>query len=61
MLTDDMFKDMYQSENREQFIEDKITPLFEQEVAKREVIVTPTEDEMRASLKAELDGVVFIH
>lgn len=61
MLTEDMFKDMYQSENREQFIEEKMTPLFEQEVAKREVIIAPTEEEMRESLKAELNGVIFIH
>lgn len=61
MLTEDMFKDMYQSENREQFIEEKMTPLFEQEVAKREVIAAPTEEEMRESLKTELNGVIFIH
>lgn len=61
MLTEDMFKDMYQSENREQFIEEKLTPLFEQEVAKREVIAAPTEEEMREALKSELEGVIFIH
>ena len=61
MLDEDMYKDMYQSENREEFIDNKLNPLFEQEVEKRPKIEKPTEEEMRENLKAELTGVVFIH
>jgi len=61
MLTDDMFKDMYKSKDREAFIAEKMEPLFVNEVAKREKLKAPTEEELRASLKNELTGVVFIH
>ena len=61
LLNDDMFKDMYQSEDREAYIACKFEPLFEAKVAKREKIEAPTEEEMRLALKEELEGVVFIH
>lgn len=60
-LDEDMFKDMYQSENREKFADDTLRPLFEQEVAQRPKIEAPTEEEMRIALKEEMKGVVFIH
>lgn len=60
-LDDDMFKDMYQSDDREKFAIDILEPLFETEVAKRPKIAAPTEEEMRAALKEELKGVVFVH
>ena len=60
-LDEDMFKDMYQSEDRSQFAKDTLTPLFEEEVNKREPIQEPSEEEMREALLAQLDGVIFIH
>ncbi len=61
MLGEDMFKDMYQSDNREEFASSKLRPLFEKVAADRPIIEQPTEAEMRAALKDELTGVVFIH
>ena len=61
MLTEDMFKDMYQSEDREAFIDEILTPLFENEISKRPKYDTPTDEEMRTTLKNDLQGVVFIH
>ena len=60
-LTDNAFKDMYQSKDREQYVDDMLDPLFEAEVKKRPRIEAPTEEEMRYILKEELDGVVFVH
>ena len=60
-LTEDAFKDMYQSDDREAFAEQFLTPLFEQEIAKREKMEEPTEEELRAALLEQLEGVVFIH
>ena len=60
-LNEDMFKDMYQSENREEFAEQLFTPMFEQEVAKREKMEEPTEEELRSALLEQLEGVVFVH
>ena len=51
---------MYQSKDRQAFAREIMTPLFE-EVAKNRKIEEPSEEEMRASLKTELQGVVFIH
>jgi hypothetical protein len=61
MLDKNLFKDMYQIDDREQFAVDILQPLFDDEVAKREEIEAPTEEEMRGALKDELKGVVFIH
>ena len=60
-LQEKMFKDMYQSEDREKYARDVFVPLFEKEVAKRPKIDLPSEEEMRMSLKNELKDVVFIH
>lgn len=57
----DVFKDMYQSEDREQYAVNILEPLFEKEVAKRAKISAPTEEELRMALKEELQGVVFVH
>ena len=61
MIDDSMLKDMYQSNNREAFIDAKLTPLFENVKSNRSEIEKPTEEEMRYALKDELKGVVFIH
>jgi len=50
-----------QSDDREAFAEQFLSPLFEQEIAKREKMEEPTEEELRAALLEQLDGVVFIH
>lgn len=60
-LTKDAFKDMYQSEDREKYVDDMLVPLFDAEVKKRAKIEAPTEEEMRFALKEELTGVVFVH
>lgn len=60
-LDDDMFKSMYQSKDRPQFANELLTSMFEEEVAKRDEIVPPTEEELRESLLSQLEGVVFIH
>lgn len=60
-LDEDMFKDMYQSNDRPKFAEDILTPLFDEEVYKREIIQMPSDEEMRYELIEQLDGVVFIH
>jgi len=61
MLNEDMYKDMYQSEDRELYINTKLEPLFEKEAAKREKIEALSEEEMRWALKEELKGVVYVH
>lgn len=61
MLDDDMYKNMYQSSDRERFADGILLPLFKEKVKKRKTIEEPTEEEMRNNLKAELKGVVFIH
>jgi len=61
MLDEDMFKDMYQSDDRETYISEKMEPLFEAEIQKRAKIELPTEKEMREALKEELKDVVFVH
>ena len=61
MIDDSMLKDMYQSNNREAFINGKLEPLFENEIMKRPQIEEPTKEEMRYALKEELKDVVFIH
>ena len=61
LLDDDFLKDMYQSEDRESFIQKELQPLFEVRINRREQIKLPTETQMRDMLKTKLQGVVFIH
>ncbi len=61
VLVGDVLKDMYASEDRQQFARNLIEPLFVEEVNNRTTIVTPTEEELRYSMKASLEGIVFIH
>lgn len=60
-LTGEVLKDMFASENQNEFARKLMEPLFETQVAKREKIKAPTEAEMRQELKESLNGVVFIH
>ena len=64
-LNDDVYKDMYESDDggdgRENYIDKLLDPLFKNEISKREPIETPTEEEVRNSLKEELKGIIYIH
>lgn len=60
-LIGDVLKDMYASNDRNQFARDLMEPLFIDEVKQRTVIVIPTEEELRYEMKQTLQGVVFIH
>jgi len=55
------FEDMYQSEDRIDFVNEKMTPIFNAEVAKRPNVPEPTSEEMRSAMLKELEGVVYIH
>ncbi len=61
VLVGDILKDMYASENREQFARELIEPLFIEEVNQRPTIYTPSTEELRYSMKEALRGIVFIH
>lgn len=61
VLVGDVLKDMYASENRNQFARELIEPLFVNETAQRSVIVVPTTEEIRYQMKQMLQGIVFIH
>lgn len=60
-LDDTLIKDMYQSENREEFIIGVLEPIVEEVIQNREPIEPLTEVEIRQVLKSELNGVIFIH
>lgn len=61
VLIGDVLKDMYASDDRQQFAKELIEPLFVEEVTQRTQIITPTEEELRYEMKETLQGVVFIH
>ena len=52
---------MFASKDRTKFAKNLLTPMFKKEIAKRDQIKLPTENEMRASLLKEMEGIVFIH
>ena len=54
-------KDMYQSDNKEEFIDKMLVPLFENVVSKREKLIPPTEEELRNALIEQYEDVLFIH
>lgn len=60
-LSGEVLKDMFASENQNEFARKLMEPLFEEQIHKREIIKAPTEAEMRQELKNSLNGVVFIH
>ncbi len=61
LLQGDTLKDMFASDDHEQFAEDLMRPLFEKKLQERQKINMPTNEEMRRTLINELKGVVFIH
>ena len=60
-LDEDMFKDMYQSKEPQEFIRNVLDPLFTEAVSDRENIELPSEEEMREALLYDMEGLVFIH
>lgn len=60
-LNDDVFKDMYESDDREAFADNLLTPLFEKEISKRKKIEGLTVEELRLSLLEQLGDTVFLH
>lgn len=60
-LAGDTLKDMYASEDRNQVARDILEPLFEEQVAKRTYIEMPSDEDIRYSYKATMQGIVFIH
>lgn len=54
-------KDMYESENREEFADKFMEPIFEKAILQRETIHTPNEIETRTELLASLEGIIFVH
>ena len=60
-LDGDNLKDMFASENQNQYAQEMIEPLVIAEVSKRKPITPPSAAEMRAELKDTLKDVVFVH
>lgn len=60
-LSDKTLKDMYSSKDRKEFAKNLMEPLFESQVAKREKITPPSEEEIRSELVSDLEEIVFIH
>ena len=60
-LVGDVLKDMYASENRQEFARNLLDPLFVEEVNNRTPMDMPTEEELRYGMKRSLQGIVFIH
>ena len=60
-LVGDVLKDMYASENRQQFAIELLEPLFAKEVGNRPPVTIPSEEEIRYGMKTTLQGIVFIH
>jgi hypothetical protein len=60
-LETDTLKDMFQSDDRNQFADNLLIPLFEEKIAQRDKIEIPSENEARNSLIEQLSEVVYIH
>lgn len=60
-LSSSKLKDMYASDDREKFASELMTPMFEEQLANREKISTPTEDEIRYAMIDDMQGIIFIH
>ncbi len=60
-LEGENLKNMFASEDQNEYAKEIIEPLIVKEVASREKIKIPTETEMRAELKSSLKGVVLVH
>ena len=60
-LCNSTLKDMYESNNKEEFAKALLVPLFEDTVSNRSIVEMPSSEEMRYELLHQLDGIVFIH
>lgn len=60
-LVGDVLKDMFASDDRNQFARELMEPLFVEEVQQRPTIIIPTMEELRYEMKEEMQGIVFIH
>lgn len=60
-LNEKTYKDMYQSDDRETFANNLLSPIFENEISKRKKIDDPTTDEIRLSLLNQLNGIFYLH
>ena len=60
-LNGKILKNMYASDNREEFAQNLLLPIVESQTSKRKKIFTPDEDDMThaiATLLEELDGAI---
>lgn len=60
-LTTNILKDMYETEDRVTFANDLIAKTFEEEISKREKVITPTEEQLRNQMVANMEGLIYIH
>ncbi|MDD7280390.1 MAG: hypothetical protein PUH10_00095 [Erysipelotrichaceae bacterium] len=56
-LTGKVLKEMYASDNRKKFARKLLTPIIENETAKREVIHDPSEEQMLVSIQSVLEEI----
>ncbi len=61
LLSTNKLKEMYASDDRENYAAIMMEPLFETQVSNRDEIEIPTEEEMRNELISDLDDVVYLH
>ena len=60
-LSDKTLKDMYASEDRNKFAQELMIPLFQEQVQLRKRIDIPAEEEVRATMLNDLNGILFLH
>ncbi len=60
-LAGENLKELFEQEDKEDYLRKEMRELFEEQVAKREKIEAPTDVEVRSSLVASLENVVFVH
>lgn len=60
-LDGEILKEMYSSENRENFAVELMKPLFEEQIQMRSRIDLPNEEDVRTEMKASLREIIYIH
>lgn len=60
-LNEKVLKDMFQSEDREKFADDLLTPLFEKTIKERKKVRIPSFEETRNDVEQQLANVAYIH
>lgn len=61
LLSESELKNLFESDDRTAYAKKMMEPLFEKEVARREKVETPSEEEIRTALKTKLQGVALVH